>query len=92
MTESQFPVEAWKEVHSTVPPYPLGLSDDVVRILADLAIHIREAGAQLSTGLDPKNLNLLVALMPLSLISGGLKRLESVVETAFTGVSPHVDP
>jgi len=51
MNRSPFPEEAWEEIFSTVPDYPTDLPDDVVRYIADLAIHVRELAMNLGPAL-----------------------------------------
>lgn len=81
--EPRFPIEAWQTVFSTIPAYPDDLPDEIVRELAQLAIVVREAGAMLTDGLN--NDNLLLTLMPLSLISSSLKRLKELAVPSETG-------
>lgn len=71
--EGRFPVAAWKEIFSQVPPYPMHLSDELVRAIAGLAIHTREASREMESGL--RSGNLLLFNMPLSLISGAVKHI-----------------
>ena len=78
--QERFPVEAWVEIFSTVPGYPLKLSDDLVREIANLAIHVRNMGEQLEEGISAKEP--LVLMMPLSLISSAMKRIEQQVYEA----------
>lgn len=64
----------WKEIFSTVPPYPLDLPDELRRIIAKLAIDIRQAADQMERG---RRINsTLDYLMPMSLISSALKGME----------------
>lgn len=80
MGAERFPVDAWVEIFSKVPDYPLSLPDDLVRDIANLAIHVHDMAKQLGEGLvaeDP-----LMVLMPLSLISSSLKRIEQHVYEA----------
>lgn len=81
MNRSPFPEEAWDEIFSTVPDYPTNLPDDVIRYIADLAIHVRELAANLEAGLGSGNR--LTTLMGLSLISGSMKRIEAFVAGKF---------
>jgi hypothetical protein len=77
MNEGPFPVEAWKEIFSTVPSYPMDLPDDVVRYIADLAIHVRQLAEDLGPALKAGN-NLLAWSNP-SLIMGSFKRIEDFI-------------
>lgn len=81
MSRSPFPEEAWDQIFSEVPDYPTNLPDDVVRYIADLAIHVRELAANLEAGLESGNR--LTTLMGLSLISGSVKRIEAFVASEF---------
>lgn len=77
MNEGRFPVEAWEEIFSTVPPYPLDLPDDLVRAIADLIVKSREAAERLGSGLrtgDP----LQIWMYP-SLLRGAVNRLDGLV-------------
>lgn len=66
--------EDWKAIFSTVPPYPMDLPDELRRTIAQLAITIREAAGNMERG--RRIGSTLDYLMPMSLISGGLKRME----------------
>lgn len=69
-----FSPEDWETIFSMVPQYPTELPDEVRRIIAELAIMVREAAGHLERG---RRINsTLDYLMPLSLIGGALKRLE----------------
>ena len=80
MNRSPFPEEAWDEIFSTVPEYPTDLPDDLVRYIADLAIHVRELAKNLETGLATGDA--LVTWMGPSLISGSLKYIEQHILSA----------
>lgn len=67
----------WHEIMTTAADYP-NIPDEIRRVLAGLAISVREAGGQLEKGLAADDH--LVTLMPLSLISAGLKRLDALVD------------
>jgi hypothetical protein len=75
--EGSFPVEAWQEIFSTVPSYPMDLPDDVVRYIADLAIHVRQLAENLGPALEAGN-NLLAWSGP-SMIMSSLKRIEDFI-------------
>jgi hypothetical protein len=77
MDEGPFPAEAWKEIFSTVPSYPMDLPDDVVRYIADLAIHVRQLAEDLGPALKAGN-NLLAWSGP-ALIMGSFKRIEDFI-------------
>jgi hypothetical protein len=51
MDDPRFPEETWVEIFSTVPAYPKGLSDDLVRAIANLAIHVRGLAESLPSAL-----------------------------------------
>lgn len=74
-----FPVDAWKEIFSRVPAYPLDLPDDVVRYLADLAIHVRQLAEHLGESL--KSGDRLMAYMGPSLISSCMKQINQYIES-----------
>ncbi len=80
MNRSPFPEDAWDDIFSTVPDYPTNLPDDIVRGIADLAIHVRELAKNLETGLATRD-GLVIWMGP-SLISGSLKNIERLVEVA----------
>jgi hypothetical protein len=64
----------WKTIFSTVPPYPMDLPDELRRTIAQLAIDIREAAEHMERG--RRIGSTLDYQMPMSLISGGLRRME----------------
>lgn len=78
MAEPRFSVEDWVAVFGQGVPYPTGLPDLLVRDLASLQIYLRGAPKLLEDGLS--NVNRLTAFMPLSLLSGTLKRMARDVE------------
>ncbi len=77
MNESPFPEKAWDEIFSTVPEYPTGLPDSLVRCIADLAIHTRSLAKYLEAGLTTGDD--LTTWMGPSLISGSMKQIERLV-------------
>jgi hypothetical protein len=79
MDEGPFPAEAWKEIFSTVPSYPMNLPDDVVRYIADLAIHVRQLAENLGLALESRDR--LAILMGPSLIKSSLNRVNEFIST-----------
>lgn len=77
MNEEPFPVGAWKQIFSTVPPYPMDLPDDMVRCIADLAIHVRQLAGSLGLALESQDR--LAILMGPSLISSSLRRINEFI-------------
>ena len=74
-----FPIDAWKEIFSKIPPYPMSLPDDLVRQIADLAIHVRNMPEQIEAGIDGENY--LQTYMAVSLASGSLRRITAHIQT-----------
>jgi len=72
--EGALSAQDWKEIFSTVPPYPMDLPDDLRRTIAGLALIVRDAAGHMERGRNNKDL--LTYLMPMSLISGSLKEME----------------
>lgn len=68
-----FPVDAWKKIFGRIPPYPMSLPDDLVRQIADLAIHVRNMSEQIEAAIE--NEDHLQAYMAAGLVSGSLKRI-----------------
>lgn len=64
----------WKEIFSTVPAYPMDLPDELRRTIAGLAIAVREAAGHMERG--RRIGSTLDYLMPMSLISSALRRME----------------
>lgn len=73
-----FPVDAWKEIFSRVPAYPLDLPDDVVCTIADLAIHVRQLAENLGKAVESGD-RLLIYMGP-SLISSCMKKINQYIE------------
>lgn len=76
--ERTFPVDAWKEIFSRIPAYPLDLPDDVVRAIADLAIHVKQLAENLGPAVASGDR--LAIFMGPSLISSSLKRINQYIE------------
>jgi len=72
--EDPLSAQDWKEIFSTVPPYPMELPDDLRCTIAQLAIDIRQAAEHMERG--RRIGSTLDYLMPMSLISGALKKME----------------
>lgn len=72
--EGPLSAQDWKEIFSTVPLYPMDLPDELRRIIAQLAIDVREAAEHMERG--RRIGSTLDYMMPMSLISGGLRRME----------------
>lgn len=77
MDEGPFPTEAWKKIFSTVPSYPMNLPDDVIRYIADLAIHVRQLADNLGLALESGDR--LAILMGPSLIKSSLNRINEFI-------------
>lgn len=64
----------WDGIFSIVPPYPAEMPDELRRLIAQAAIHIRQAAADMERG--RRTGSLLDYQMPLSLVSVCLQRME----------------
>jgi hypothetical protein len=81
MDDLRFPEEAWVEIFSTVPAYPRDLSDDLVRAIADLAIHARGLAESLPSALADGDH--LAAWMEPTLTRGALQRVDEGIAKAL---------
>jgi hypothetical protein len=72
--EAPLSPEDWAEIFSTVPPYPMDLPDELRRTIAQAAIDIRRAAEDMERG--RRTGSLLDYQMPMSLLSGALRRME----------------
>lgn len=63
----------WAEIFSTVPPYPLELPDELRRTIAQAAIVIRQAAADMERG--RRIGSILDYQMPMSLLASCLNRM-----------------
>ena len=72
--EDSLSPEDWAEIFSQVPPYPTELPDELRRTIAQAAITIRQAAADMERG--RRTGSLLDYQMPMSLLSSCLRRME----------------
>ena len=71
--EGPLAAEDWKEIFSTVPPYPTDLPDELRRIIAQAAITIRQAAEDMERGL--RTGSLVDYQMPMSLLGVCIDRM-----------------
>jgi hypothetical protein len=64
--EGPLSAQDWKEIFSTVPPYPMDLPDELRRTIAQAAITIRQAAEDMERG--QRTGSLLDYQMPMSLL------------------------
>jgi hypothetical protein len=77
LADGRFPVTAWKELFSQIPPYPVNLPDDLVREIANLALHVQRLAPELDAHLYKGDF--MLTDMPLSLATGALNKVRDRV-------------